>query len=102
MTGDDADSGVEGETEGEDPRYDLVIPDDAGDDEAAAIAAAVGAHLRDREAAAAAAAADTEETWDGKRWAFSGRIRAQQRRHARVPREAPTDPWAAAGRTDRF
>lgn len=101
MTGDDAGSGSEGESTGEGPGYDLVIPDDASEDEAAAIAAAVGAHLRDREAAAAAAA-DEEETWDGRRWAFSGRIRAQQRRYARVPRVAPTDPWAAAGRTDRF
>lgn len=82
---------------------ELAIPDDAGREEAAAIAAAVGAHLRDLEAAAAAAAAaGDEETWEGKRWAFAGRMRVQQHRHARVPTTAPTDPWSAAGRTDRF
>ncbi|WP_049925631.1 hypothetical protein [Halopiger goleimassiliensis] len=77
------------------------IPDSADDEEAAAIAAAIGAHLHDH-ALAAAAAADEEETWDGNRWAFSGRIRSQQHRHVRVPRGAPTDAWSAAGRTDRF
>ena len=82
---------------------ELDIPDDASDDEAAAIAAAIGAHLHDHAlAVAAAAAAGEEESWDDKRWAFAGRIRAQQQRTVRVPREAPTDPWTAAGRTDRF
>ena len=78
------------------------VPDSADDEEAAAIVAAIGAHLHDRALAAAAAAADEEETWDGKRWAFGGRVCAQQQRHVRVPRDAPTDPWSAAGRTDRF
>ncbi|QLG62734.1 acc operon protein [Halorarum salinum] len=80
----------------------LSVPDSADDDEAAAIAAAVGAHLRDREAAAAEAAAAGEETWDGKRWAFAGRTRSLQGRVERVPDGAPTDAWTAAGRTDRF
>ncbi len=81
----------------------LDLPDDANDEEAAAIAAAVGAHLHDHAlAVAAAAAADGEETWDEKRWAFAGRIRAQQSRTVRVPRDAPTNAWSAAGRTDRF
>lgn len=73
-------------------------------DEAAAVAAAIGAHVRDQEAAAAAAAAesDDEETWDGRRWAFAGRTRSLQGRSARVPDGAPTDDWTAAGRTDRF
>ncbi|WP_242695462.1 hypothetical protein [Halomontanus rarus] len=82
---------------------DLTIPDDASAQEAAAIAVAVGAHLRDRELAAAAAAGeDVEETWEGRRWAFAGRMRAQQRRYTRVPKDAPTNAWTAAGRTDRF
>ena len=81
---------------------ELDVPDDASDEEAAAIAAAVGAHLHDQALAAAAAAADEEETWDNRRWSFAGRIRAQQHRTVRVPRETPTDPWSAAGRTDRF
>ncbi|MCU4925282.1 hypothetical protein OB905_04680 [Halobacteria archaeon AArc-dxtr1] len=80
----------------------LDIPADADDEEAAAIAAAIGAHLRDQELAAAAAAVDDEPSWDGKRWAYAGRIRSQQARSVRVPRTAPTDPWTAAGRTDRF
>ncbi|RQG90404.1 hypothetical protein [Natrarchaeobius chitinivorans] len=80
----------------------LELPDDADDDEAAAIVAAIGAHLHDHALAVAAAASDDEESWDDRRWAFAGRIRTQQQRHARVPREAPTDPWTAAGRTDRF
>ncbi|MFC7068391.1 acc operon protein [Halobaculum lipolyticum] len=90
----------------DDPAVDLAdrltLPDDADEEEAAAIAAAVGAHVRDGEAAAAAAAADGEETWDGKRWAFAGRLDALQGRGARVPHGSPTDAWAASGRTDRF
>ncbi|MCU4971583.1 hypothetical protein OB955_02355 [Halobacteria archaeon AArc-m2/3/4] len=80
----------------------LEIPDDASAEEAAAIAVAVGAHLRDRELAAAAAASEDEGTWEGRRWAFAGRMRAQQRRSTRVPKNAPTNAWTAAGRTDRF
>lgn len=80
----------------------LEVPEDASDDEAAAIVAAVGAHLHDHALAVAAAAADGEASWDGKRWSFAGRVRDQQRRTVRIPREAPTDPWTAAGRTDRF
>ncbi|AHF99226.1 hypothetical protein HALLA_10550 [Halostagnicola larsenii XH-48] len=87
----------------EPPNVEISIPDDADEAEAAAIAAAIGAHVRDQElAAAAAAAAEGEETWDDKRWAFAGRVRAQQQRTVRVPRDAPTNSWSAAGRTDRF
>ncbi|WP_254425886.1 hypothetical protein [Haloprofundus sp. MHR1] len=86
-----------------DASADLVIPADADADEAAAIAAVVGAHLRDQQAAAAAAAAsESEETWDGSRWRFAGRVDALQGRTVRVPDGAPTDAWTAAGRTDRF
>ena len=82
---------------------ELDIPDDATDEETAAIAAAIGAHLHDHAlAVAAAAAAGEAETWDDRRWSFAGRVRAQQHRTVRVPREAPTDPWTAAGRTERF
>ena len=79
----------------------LELPPDASREEAAAIAVAVGAHLRDR-AAAAAAATEEEETWDGRKWAFSGRIEGTQERRVRVPNGAPTDAWAASGRTDRM
>ncbi|MDJ1430500.1 hypothetical protein [Halostagnicola sp. A-GB9-2] len=84
------------------PNIEIDIPDDADESEAAAIAAAVSAHVRDQELAAAAAAADEEDSWDGKRWSYAGRVRAQQQRTIRVPRDAPTNPWSAAGRTDRF
>jgi hypothetical protein len=82
----------------------LSVPDDADDAEAAAIAAAVGAHLtdRDRAAAVAAAASGDEETWQGREWAFAGRIDGLQGRSIRVPETTPTDAWTASGRTDRF
>ncbi|WP_254810010.1 hypothetical protein [Natronosalvus amylolyticus] len=78
----------------------LDLPDDASTEEAAAIIAAIGAHLTDLEQAAAATA--EEETWDGKRWAYAGRLRAQRGHAARVPKRAPTNPWLAASRADRF
>ena len=79
------------------------IPDDADDDEAAAIAAAMSAHLADRERAALADE-DVSETpsWAGERWRFAGRLRALGGRSARVTLGAPTDPWSAAGRADRL
>ncbi|GAB3707479.1 hypothetical protein [Halorubrum pallidum] len=82
----------------------LTIPDDADDAEAAAIAAAVAAHVRDGEAAAAVAAAERDDAddWEGDRWSFVGRIDRLQRRRVRVSDGAPTDPWTAAGRSDRF
>lgn len=80
----------------------LDLPDSASRREAAAIAAAVGAHLR-AEALAAEADGEAGTGWDGRRWTFAGRVSGLQgRRSARVPREAPTDGWAAAGRTDRY
>jgi predicted NBD/HSP70 family sugar kinase len=75
------------------------IPDDADSDEAAAIAVAVSAHLADRERAAAD---EDEPSWDGARWRFAGRLAALGRRPVRVSRDAPTDPWSAAGRADRL
>jgi hypothetical protein len=82
----------------------LHLPETASPDEAAALAAAIGAHMADQEAAAAAAAADseeTEQTWDGRRFAFAGRLDAVSGRGRRVPHGTPTDPWTAAGRLDR-
>lgn len=78
------------------------IPPSASADEAAAIVAAVGAHLRDRETAAAAAAASAEPSWEGDRFAFAGRVEQIQGRSVRVPMNAPRDAWTAAGRTDLF
>ncbi|SFR61429.1 acc operon protein [Halogeometricum limi] len=89
-------------SDGED--VELSIPETADEDEAAAIAAAVAAHLRDQQAAAAAAAAeDGGDSWDGKRWAFAGRVATLTGRHGvRVTDGAPRDGWSAAGRVDRF
>lgn len=71
--------------------------------EAAAVAAAIGAHLRDRELTAAVAAdADGRDDWSGKRWAYADRLVRHRDRGVRIPGDAPTDPWTAASRTDRL
>ncbi|MCG1003678.1 MULTISPECIES: hypothetical protein [Halobacterium] len=80
--------------------YDVSVPDDATEAEAAAIAAAVSAHLARLEAAAAAS--DSEESWDGEKWTFAGRLAGLDQSPDRVPDGAPTDAWTAAGRSDRF
>jgi hypothetical protein len=80
----------------------IALPDDADEEEAAALVAAIGAHVRSQELAAAVAASDDEETWEGRRWSFAGRMRALRGRDVRVPMDAPVDGWAAAGRTDRL
>jgi hypothetical protein len=83
---------------------DTTIPavsDDADNEEAAAIAAAISAHLRSEELAVLQEA-DAEESWNGKRWAFTGRLREQKLRGERVPLSAPVDAWTAAGRGDRY
>ena len=74
------------------------VPDDADDEEAAAIAAAVRAHVSDDDDKETA----SDRGWKGRRWRFRGRVDALQRRHVRVPTEAPQDAWTAAGRTDRL
>jgi hypothetical protein len=89
----------------------LELPDDVDASEAAAIVAAIGAHVRDREltlAAAAAADADADDEGQGggraaaSRWALAGRLATLQGRAVRVPDGAPADDWTAAGRADRF
>jgi hypothetical protein len=79
----------------------LSLPPAADREEAAAIAVAVGAHLQDQ-AAAAAAEAEAEAGWEGRRWAFAGRVAATQQREVRVATDAPADAWTAAARSDRF
>ena len=74
------------------------VPDDADDEEAAAIAAAVRAHV----SADDDGEATDDRGWEGLRWRFRGRVNALQRRRVRVPTEAPRDAWTAAGRTDRL
>jgi hypothetical protein len=82
----------------------LTLPPTATEEEAAAIAVAISAHISDQQAAAAALAAQAgeEETWDGKRWAYAGRLDALTSHAERVPGNAPTDEWTASGRTERF
>ncbi|MEM4781219.1 MAG: acc operon protein [Halalkalicoccus sp.] len=81
------------------PERSIAVPESASEAEAAAIAAAIGSHLRAQEAAAAG---EDVETWDGERWTFAGRIEATQGRAVRVPTGAPVDGWTAASRTDRM
>lgn len=80
----------------------LQLPATATAAEAAAIVATLGAHLRDQQAAAAAENEDEEQDWDGKRFGFAGRLDALGLDGGRVPQNAPTDRWTAAGRTDRY
>jgi len=82
----------------------LRVPDDATEAEAAAIAAAIGAYLRDRQVALAAVAAGADETdaWAGRRFAFAGRTGRLTGRAHRVPADAPTDDWTTAGRLDQL
>jgi hypothetical protein len=75
----------------------LDVPADATPEEAAAIAAAVSAHLADEAADAADADGRARDPWT-----FAGRVAALQGRSVRAPESAPDDPWAAAGRTRRY
>jgi len=68
--------------------------------EAAAIAAAIGAHLHDQAAAAAGADSSTEPT--KRSWRFAGRLAAVGRQSNRPPTTTPTNDWSASGRADRF
>jgi len=77
--------------------------EDADTDEAAAVAVAIGAHLRDTELAAAASAADgSAKGWAGRKWQYADRLDRDRDRGVRIPTGAPTDPWSAAGRADRL
>ena len=79
------------------------LPGDATPEQAAAIAVALGTHLRDQRAAAAAAAEeDGDADWTDRRWRFAARLEGLGEEGERVPEGAPTDMWTAAGRTDRF
>jgi hypothetical protein len=78
------------------------LPEDADEDETAAIAAAVNAYVRAQMAVAADEDASDDRGWADRRWSYAGRIGDVQRRRVRVPRYAPTDPWTASGRTRRM
>ena len=74
---------------------DLSVPASADRSEAAAIAAAIGAHLRDR--AAAAASTDEEGPEHCDRWSLCGRL------DGRTPPRgvARGEEWKTAGRLRR-
>lgn len=77
---------------------------DASDEEAAAIVAVLRAQLDAEAAARESADSDDadQDDWQGRRWAFKGRMQSLQHRADRVPKNAPEDPWSVSGRTDRF
>jgi len=76
---------------------------DADTGEAAAIAAAIAAHLRDRQAAAAAAAAAENDDGESRRsWTFAGRLESIGEDAGRPPNDSPNDGWTAASRSDQF
>ncbi len=83
---------------------ELDVPDSATPAEAAAIAAAVEAYLDAERTPPGDEAGDDDGAagWSGDRWRFRGRMEALQSRSVRVPEGAPTDPWRAAGRAERF
>ena len=76
----------------------------ASDEEAAAIVAAISAHIRTQEAAAAATAtADADGDDAGQRsWQFAGRLSGLGVTANRSPSSTPSDGWTAADRADRF
>lgn len=65
-------------------------------EEAAAIAAALGAYLADEEHDG------EEEVAVRDQWSFAGRLRALDRQPTRLSRDAPRDPWTASGRLERL
>jgi hypothetical protein len=82
----------------ETPDIEVSIPDDATEAEAAAISAAVSAHITDRQrAAAAAAAAASSAVEHVDDWKLAGRLErfGKRRRPKNVERG---DEWKAAGR----
>jgi hypothetical protein len=81
---------------------DLDVSPSATPAEAAAIAAAVEAYLGAGRDAQGGDEPDGSDGRNGDRWRFRGRIEALQSRSVSVPRDAPADPWRAAGRSERF
>lgn len=75
----------------------VTLPPDASPNECAALAAAIGAHLGDRERAAAAAAA-SDEPDHVDQWRFASRLRSRGKR--RWPRTVERgEEWKAAARS---
>jgi hypothetical protein len=93
---DDTDTGTAGGATDE-PPLTVSIPDDATEAEAAAIAAAVSAHITDRQRAAAAAAAASSSPDYVDEWTMAGRLErfGKERRPQKVERG---EEWKAAAR----
>lgn len=80
------------------PSRSISLPADATDAEAAAVAAAIGAHLRDRRQTAARAVASAESIECVDEWRLASKLRSLGKR--RPPRSvAVGDEWKAAGRS---
>lgn len=78
---------------------DLRIPDAATDEEAAAVAAAIGTYLAEEQLGEGE---DAAGSWSGRRWAFAGRLESLGMAATRVPDGVPERGWAAVDRADRF
>jgi hypothetical protein len=81
---------------------DAAVAGDPTRSEVAAITAAIAARRAERTRALAQAAAAGDVGWTGRRWTFAGRIDRLQDQDARPTDGTPTDPWTAAGRTQRM
>ncbi len=77
----------------------LHIPPDASPEEAAALAAAIDAHLA---VTGSDEGADDGETGNGRRWRLQSRIETVTGCSGRVPRQAPVDMWRAANRMELY
>ena len=77
------------------------VPAGATSEETAAIIAALETYLDDHRRDSSDDE-DRDENWHGNRWSFAGRLGRHSRRSRRVPTYAPSDPWTAAGRSDRY
>lgn len=75
----------------------LAVPASATREEAAAIAAAIGAHLSAEARAQDESAAEDQVD----RWTIAGRIETMTGTSPQLPPSGPADPWTIAGRCDR-
>jgi hypothetical protein len=78
---------------------DVRIAEQATDEEAVAIASAIGAHLRDRRAAAAAAQHSADETEHADPWSLAGRLEAVGACSQSRPSVKRGTEWKVSGRT---
>jgi len=82
------------------PEPDLRITPDASRDEAAAIAAAIGVHLRSRRTSASGDEAGPAGGWNGP-WQLAARLASRRVTARELPSTMAGDAWAIAGRLER-